>query len=86
LTVKYIAPWNKAFEIYLDDIAEVDHEKGYYDFMSDKPISKVKSFLRYPYDKLIMNLKDKSKLPIYLNVNTRMFDFDRVLKVLDKQK
>jgi hypothetical protein len=80
--VHYIAPWKKDIEVKTGNITRIDYEKGYYDFFARKTIttSGLYSFPIYCYDRLII-YQNKTENPIYLNVNTRAFDFDKILKL-----
>jgi hypothetical protein len=79
--IYYIVPWNKTVIIKIENIARVDYQKGFYDLSSTKPIGGVFNFPQYCYDRLIIYLNDPKKSIVYLNVNTRMCDFDKILKL-----
>lgn len=76
LRVNYYAPWMKPINIKLDDILSVDYGKGYYDLFSNKPIGNY-AFPQYCYDRLIIELNNAEKVVVYVDINTRIGDFDK---------
>ena len=88
--IHYFAPWNKNVNIHVEDINRIDYEKGYYDMHAQRKINSYKQSLQYCYDRIILFQKDRENPVLYLHVNTRAFDFDKILnwavtrKLLDK--
>ena len=80
LNIHYFALWKKDIDIKTEDITRIDYEKGYYDWFADKPINRYYHSLQYCYDRLIVYKKDQKNPILYLNVNTRAFDFTKILK------
>jgi len=80
ISVNYTALWNKSITVGIVDIKHIDYQKGYYDFFGkvEKEIIWSHSFPKYCYDRLIIEFRDKRMMTI--NVNTRMFGFDKILK------
>jgi len=90
IKVRYFNPLLKSKTIPIKDIKTIDYQKGFYDFFSRKTIGGTLFLPQYCFDRLIVKFKDTKGSIIYVNVNTLMFDFDRVLKfaielkILDK--
>jgi hypothetical protein len=78
--IHYFAPWNKNVNIRVEDIIRVDYATGFYNFSSNKPINRYYGSMQYCYDRIILFQKDKENPVLYLNVNTRAFEFDKILK------
>jgi hypothetical protein len=78
LKVKYLAPWNGTINIGIRDITGIDYSKGYYDLNADKTIA-IKMLLQYPYDRLILYRRNTDEPETYININTRIFGFDKTL-------
>ncbi len=78
--IHYFAPWNKNVTIYVEDIVRIDYEKGYYDLTARKQITRFNGALQYCYDRIIVFQKNPQNPVLYLHVNTRAFDFDKILK------
>jgi len=90
IEIRYFAPWQKNVSVNVADIVRVDYEKGYYDWFASKRIVEYRMSGQYCYDHLIIYQKDPENPILYFNVNTRAFDFDKILmwavekKILDK--
>jgi hypothetical protein len=89
--IHYFAPWNKNINIHVEDIIRIDYEKGFYDLTARKQITHFNVGLQYCYDRIILFQKDRENPVLYLHINTRAFDFDKILKwaierkLLDKE-
>lgn len=82
ILVKYFFFWDKDVSFPIGEIKSVDYEKGFFDLFNDKTISGQHVFPMYCYDKLIIKTKSET---IGICVNTRMFMFDRVIVLLQKE-
>ncbi len=82
LQVKYIYPWEKNISIPISSITQIEYEKGFYDFISDKPRS-VYNFPKHCSDLLIIIQKDDEHPNIQIEINTRFLEFNRTLKKLN---
>jgi hypothetical protein len=78
INVKYFSPWKKNISIRIADISKIDYQKGFYDFFSEKAIGGIFTFPQYCYDRLIIHSKSGNILIV--NINTRLFQFKKVLK------
>jgi len=86
LVIKYIAPWNRVINIKIENIKSVDYEKGFYDILSSKTRGGIFVFPQYCYDRLIVHQDDSEKPIIYLNINTIIYGFDKILKLFSQLK
>lgn len=83
LYVKYVYPWEKNIEINLANVVDIDFEKGFYDLFSDKTRGGLFVFPKYCADRLILKVRDNKEIDtIYVQVNTRIFEFNKVVKYL----
>ena len=84
LNVYYFAPWNKNIEIKIGDIKKIEYLTGFYNYtiLSTKRLGGLHTFPKYCYDRLIINLNDSENSIIQVDINTRIFEFRKILKVL----
>lgn len=83
LRIKYCFFWEKDITVNLGDIAEIDYERGFYDLFSDKTRGGLFVFPKYCSDRLILKMKNNYSIGVMLiNINTRAFQFDIILKKL----
>lgn len=82
LQIKYIYPWEKDITIPINSITQIEYKKGFYDFISDKQRS-VYNFPKYCSDLLIIIQKDDKHPNIQIEINTRLLEFNRMLKKLN---
>lgn len=82
ILVKYFFFWDKDVSVPRGEIRSIDYEKGFFDLFNDKTISGLYVFPMYCYDKLIIRTQNEN---IEICVNTRMFMFDRLVVLLQRQ-
>lgn len=83
LHIRYLFPWNKNVFIKIDTITDVKYQKGFYDLFADKTMGGAFVFPLYCYDKIICNRYGMNSIEeIDININTRIFGFDKAIKYL----
>lgn len=81
LEVIYAFPWDKKIVIDLAKVESIDYAKGFYDPFANQSLGGLFVFPKYCYDQLILEVKGEENL-LTLNVNTRIFRFDKGFKIL----
>lgn len=82
IQIIYIAPWLKNVSVRFEDIKKIDYERSGYNLFSSKRIG-AKLFLpQYCYDRLIVYKNTVQLKPIYFNVNTFIFGFNRIIRYI----
>jgi len=89
MQICYFAPWQKNISITFDEVKYIDYERSGYNMFADKRIG-AKLFLpQYCYDRLIVFKSSELKKIEYVNINTIIFGFNRIvghLKAINKLK
>ncbi len=81
--VKYAFPWDRDITLNLSNMESLDYKKGFYDLFSSKSLGGIFVFPKYCYDQLIFEMKKTDDI-VYIEINTRMFAFDKTVLLLKK--
>ena len=84
IKIKYFYIWEKNINFQIKGKCEIDYKKGFYDFFSDKSFQNLFNFPIYNFDRILIAFKQPNIDTIYLDVNTRMFQFEKVIKFLSR--
>jgi hypothetical protein len=82
MEICYLAPWQKNICISFKKVKYIDYERSGYNMFADKKIG-AKLFLpQYCYDRLIIYENLESINIEYVNINTVLLGFNRILNLL----
>lgn len=78
--ISYLSPWLTNESINVKDILDIDYQRGFYNLFSDKTIGGLFVFPKYCNDRMIFYMKNGTEKII--NVNTRIFYFKKIIKLI----